>query len=179
MRDAVLAGLTLDTFNRHADKVGMAAVAQLVNCLHVAVPRRWRSVHHDAHLSRVCHARRSPGRPIAAHAGVGPARGAHARRCTGQLLGPAGIGVAQNRRIVLTLVNPAISEPRETEIAVRGANVVQARWTQLASTEIHAHNSFDAPDAVRPTSGDARLAGSTVVHTVAPASVTRIDLTLA
>ena len=33
MRDAVLAGLTLDTFNHHADKVGMAAVAQLVNCL--------------------------------------------------------------------------------------------------------------------------------------------------
>src|SRR6202167_1142656 len=33
MRDAVLAGLTLDTFNRHADKVGMANVAQLVNNL--------------------------------------------------------------------------------------------------------------------------------------------------
>ena len=33
IRDAVLAGLTLDTFNRHADKVGMAAIAQLVNCL--------------------------------------------------------------------------------------------------------------------------------------------------
>ncbi|HEY6660839.1 MAG TPA: alpha-L-arabinofuranosidase C-terminal domain-containing protein, partial [Pyrinomonadaceae bacterium] len=34
MRDAVLAGLTLDTFNRHADKVAMANVAQLINCLH-------------------------------------------------------------------------------------------------------------------------------------------------
>ncbi len=33
IRDAVLAGLTLDTFHRHADKVGMAAIAQLVNCL--------------------------------------------------------------------------------------------------------------------------------------------------
>jgi alpha-N-arabinofuranosidase len=33
MLDAVLAGLTVDTFNRHADKVGMAGVAQLVNCL--------------------------------------------------------------------------------------------------------------------------------------------------
>ena len=30
---AVLAGLTLDTFNRHADFVAMAAIAQLVNCL--------------------------------------------------------------------------------------------------------------------------------------------------
>jgi len=33
MRDAVVAGLSLDIFNRHADKVGMASVAQLVNCL--------------------------------------------------------------------------------------------------------------------------------------------------
>ena len=33
MRDAVVAGLTLDTFHRHADKVAMANIAQLVNCL--------------------------------------------------------------------------------------------------------------------------------------------------
>ncbi len=34
LRDALLAALTLDTFQRHADKVAMANVAQLVNCLH-------------------------------------------------------------------------------------------------------------------------------------------------
>jgi hypothetical protein len=34
MRDALLAALTLDTFHRHADRVAMANVAQLVNCLH-------------------------------------------------------------------------------------------------------------------------------------------------
>ena len=33
IRDAVLAGLTLDIFHRHADKVAMANIAQLVNCL--------------------------------------------------------------------------------------------------------------------------------------------------
>ena len=33
MRDALLAGLTLDTFHRHAEKVGAANIAQLVNCL--------------------------------------------------------------------------------------------------------------------------------------------------
>src|SRR5258708_3654443 len=34
LRDALLAALTLYTFQRHADKVAMANVAQLVNCLH-------------------------------------------------------------------------------------------------------------------------------------------------
>src|SRR5690606_1686234 len=33
MRDALLAGLTFDIFHRHADKVAMANIAQLVNCL--------------------------------------------------------------------------------------------------------------------------------------------------
>src|SRR5207253_4005623 len=34
LRDALVAALTLDIFNRHADKVGMANIAQLVNNLH-------------------------------------------------------------------------------------------------------------------------------------------------
>ena len=34
MRDALVAALTLDIFNRHADKIAMANVAQLINNLH-------------------------------------------------------------------------------------------------------------------------------------------------
>ena len=34
LRDALVAALTLDTFNRHADKIVMANVAQLVNTIH-------------------------------------------------------------------------------------------------------------------------------------------------
>src|SRR5262249_11847544 len=33
MRDAVLAGQTLNAFHRHAEKVGLASIAQLANCL--------------------------------------------------------------------------------------------------------------------------------------------------
>ena len=34
MRDALLTGITLDIFQRHADKVAIAAVAQSINCIH-------------------------------------------------------------------------------------------------------------------------------------------------
>ena len=34
LRDALVAALSLDTFNRHAEKIDMANVAQLVNNLH-------------------------------------------------------------------------------------------------------------------------------------------------
>jgi alpha-N-arabinofuranosidase len=34
MRDALLTGITFDIFQRHADKVAVAAVAQSINCIH-------------------------------------------------------------------------------------------------------------------------------------------------
>ena len=34
LRDAIHTGLTFDIFNRHADKIAMANVAQTVNCIH-------------------------------------------------------------------------------------------------------------------------------------------------
>ena len=34
MRDALLTGITLDIFQRHADKVAVANVAQSINCIH-------------------------------------------------------------------------------------------------------------------------------------------------
>jgi alpha-N-arabinofuranosidase len=92
--------------------------------------------------------------------------------------GLQGSASVSEKRIVLTMVNPAISEPRETEIVVRGTTVTGAKWTQLASSEITAHHTFDALDVIRPTTGEARVAGGTVVHTVAPASVTKMELTV-
>jgi alpha-L-arabinofuranosidase len=92
--------------------------------------------------------------------------------------GLQGSASLSGKRVVLTLVNPSTSEPRETEIVVRGANVTQARWSQLASTDVAAHNTFEAPDVVKPTTGEVRVTGGAVVHTVAPASVTRIDLSI-
>ena len=34
MRDALLTGITLDIFQRHAEKVAVANVAQSINCIH-------------------------------------------------------------------------------------------------------------------------------------------------
>jgi alpha-N-arabinofuranosidase len=93
--------------------------------------------------------------------------------------GLQGSASLRDKRIVLTMVNAALSEPRETEIVVRGASVAQARWTQLTAAEMNAHNTFEQPDAVRPTSGDARVSGGAVVHVVPAKSVTKIELTLA
>jgi hypothetical protein len=63
MRDAVLAGLTLDTFNRHADKVGMAECGATGELSAIALLRARRQVLRHAHLSCVRYVpRRTRGR---------------------------------------------------------------------------------------------------------------------
>ena len=48
------------------------------------------------------------------------------------------------------MVNPHASAARETEIAVRGGAATAVRAMTMAAADIHAHNTFDNPEAVRP-----------------------------
>ena len=178
LRDALVAGITLDIFNRHADKVAMGAVAQLVNCLHalfladgdrfIVTPNyhvfAMHADHQDAESLRTI---------VSAPRVSGTRDGKPA-----SFWGLAGSASVKDKRVVVTLVNPAATEPRETEFVVRGAAIRQARWTALSSPDLAAHNTFETPDAVRPTTGDAQVTGGTVVHRVAPASVTKLELTV-
>ena len=38
MRDALVAGMTLNIFNKHSDRVKMACIAQLINVLQSVMP---------------------------------------------------------------------------------------------------------------------------------------------
>jgi alpha-N-arabinofuranosidase len=178
MRDALVAGLTLDTFHRHADKVAMANVAQLINNLHslflahedrfVATP--------NFHVFEL-YAAHHGGQSLRTEFGVGNI-GARAGK-SASLPALAGSASIHDRRLVLTVVNPHASEARETEVAVRGATVKAGRARVLAAGDIHAHNTFDQPHAVEPVDGDVAVSGATLVHRFPAASVTRLELELA
>ena len=176
LRDAVLTGLTLDTFYRHPEKVAMANVAQVVNCLHsLFLADGDRFVLTPAYHVFAMHADHQGAESLRTI--FAAPRVSHTRN--GQpssFWGLAGAASRRENRIVLTLVNPAISEPREAEIIVRGAAVKEARWTHLTATELNAHNSFERPEALTPTTGQAKVAGGTVVHQIPSASVVRLDL---
>src|SRR5262249_26474157 len=83
------------------------------------------------------------------------------------------------RRVVLTVTNPDPKASVETEIAVRGANVKEVDVTTLTAKDIHAHNTFDNPRAVEPRASQAATKGRAIVYAFAPASVTRLQITLA
>jgi alpha-N-arabinofuranosidase len=90
-------------------------------------------------------------------------------------LRPRGASIQANQ-LVVTAVNPHASNERVARIAVRARKVVGGRATVLTSNDIHAHNSFAAPKTLEPVT---QPLDRYDVYRFQPASVTRLDLTLA
>lgn len=178
MRDALVASLTLDIFNRHADKVAMANVAQLVNCLHslfladgdkftltptfhvfdMFMPHMGaRSVRTVFSAPRVSYDRN--GKPA-------------------DIWGLNGSASVNGKMMTLTVTNPHMSEAREAAINIRGARVASAKARVLSTKDVHAHNTFDYPRAVEPHDETATISGDALVFKFAPASVTQFQIAL-
>jgi alpha-N-arabinofuranosidase len=179
MRDALIAGLTLDTFNRNADKVAMANVAQLINNLHslfLAHEDRF-IVTPNFHVFEMytAHQDNQAVRAVFSAPEIEITR--EGKPAT--LWGLAGSASVREKQVVVTLVNPSVSDARDTEITVRGTAIRSAKVRTLAEPDIHAHNSFDHPDAVVPRDEDATPADGVLIHRIPPASVVRMILDVA
>jgi alpha-L-arabinofuranosidase len=180
VRDALVSALTLDTFHRHADKVVMANVAQLVNCLQslfladedrfVATPVFHVFEMYGAHVG---------GRAVRAECSA-PRISYERVKDKGSLWGLAGSASVKEKTLTLTVVNPHVTEARETEVAIRGASIASARATTISAPDIHAHNTFERPNEVQPKEERTGAAqGGVLVYRFPAASVTRLSVTLA
>jgi alpha-N-arabinofuranosidase len=178
MRDALVAALSLDIFNRHADKVFMANIAQLVNCLHslfLADGDKF-TLTPTYHVFEM----------FTPHMGAKNVRAVFsAPNFTFDRNGkPAdfwslsGSASVKGKLLTLTVTNPHLTEKQTVEIVVRGAKTVSARARVLSTGDIHAHNTFEEPRAVEPRDEAVNLKTDTLTFTFAPASVTRIQLNL-
>ncbi|MGI4853906.1 MAG: alpha-N-arabinofuranosidase [Janthinobacterium lividum] len=199
MRDALLTGITFDIFQRHADKVAVAAVAQSINCIHslmlaqedkfVLTPTfeifKMYLPHQGATALRTEFTASSIDNPL----GKTPIQ-VGGNSYIGQLApveslaglsGSASLSATGGGKVVtLTVVNPHIDRPMTTEIFLRGASIVSASGTQLASHDIHDHNTFAQPDVVKTTTATIGSVNSgRLMHTFPPASVTAISLQIA
>lgn len=180
MRDALIAGLTLDIFHRHADKVAMANVAQLVNCLAALF-----LTHEDKFIVTPTY---HVFEMYAAHQGaqsvrtnVSAAQLPYTRNGRPAMLrGLNGSASLRDKQLTLTVTNPNFNAAQDTEITIHGATVNAVAVTTLTNKDIHAHNSFANPRVIEPQPGQASVkTGGTVVCSFAPSSVTRLTLTLA
>lgn len=178
LRDALIAGLTLDIFNRHADKVAMANVAQLINNLHslflaredkfVATPNFHVFEMYSAHYH---------GQSLRTVFGVPPAPAPGGGGSS--LPSLAGSASKHDRQVVLTVVNTNANESVEAEVSVRGAAVQSGSGSVLTADDIHAHNTFEHTNAVEPRALKLAGQGAITKHIFPPASVTMLKLEIA
>ncbi len=178
MRDAILASSTLDTFHRNAEKVAMANIAQLVNCLQSLFL---------AHEDKFCvtptyhvfamYAAHQGGQSLRTVVSAPPVEYARNSR-PATLAGLSCSASVREKRMTLTVTNPALDRPREAEIVLRGAAIRSAKAVVLAPRDPHGHNTFDNPNEVEPRE-EAVPARVPLVRSFAPASVTKLELELA
>ena len=175
LRDALVAAVSLNIFNRHADRVQMANIAQTINVLQAMIltePETNRLArtptyhvfemfkgHQDAQLV-----------PLMIEEGTVtrggnsiPAISASASRKDG--------------RILITLANTDLEAARTVEAFVRGATVSRVSGRVLTADVMNAHNTFDAPDAVAPADfSGARLDQGMLTIALPPMSVVALEI---
>lgn len=174
LRDALVAAVSLDVFNRHADRVRMANIAQTINVLQAMILTQgdrmiltptyhvydMYSVHQDAvdlPVSLMADRYEREGRSI-------PAVSASASRD------------AQGR-IHLSLSNLDPNRARSVSVELQGAHVLRASGRVLTAAAMNAHNTFEAPDAVRPVLFDAaRLEGDRLTLELPAKSIVVLEL---
>ncbi len=177
LRDALVSSITLDTFNRHADKISMANAAQLINNIHTSIL----AAEDNFTVTPIYHVFDM----YSAHQGNTAVRtvfsGSNVPDAAAKgLFGLAGSCSMKGKRLILTVTNPDIQNPQETEISIAGgARIANARATVLSHPDIYARNTFAEPDAVKPVFTNSLPAASPLVYRFTPASVTRLELDLA
>jgi alpha-L-arabinofuranosidase len=178
LRDAVFSGATLDTFNRHPEKIAMAACAQLINCLNSL---------YLAHEDRFCvtpvghvfgmYAAHQGGQAVRANFSA-PSVSYVRDGKPATFWGLKGSASIHGKDLVLTVVNPHVSEARAAEITMRGTRFGSGTATTLTSSDIHAHNTFEQRDAIVPATNNVQANAKVLAYTFPPASVTKLAIAL-
>ena len=174
LRDAVVAGINLNIFNKHSDRVQMANIAQMVNVLQAMVLTdkermvltptyyvfRMYKVHQGATLL--------PAELSAPEYKVGqasvPSLNASASR-------------DKEGRLHLSLVNLDPNRPAEITTRVAGRGVRGIAGEVLTAPAMNAMNTFDNSNAVKPTRfGGYKIQDSQVILSIPPKSVVMLEL---
>lgn len=174
IRDAVVAGLNLNIFAHHADRVRMAAIAQMVNVLQamlltdgarmVKTPTYW-----VFDLYQPWQGATSLPIEVASpwyHKDefAIPAVSASAVRDTAGQVHVALVNLDPNRALPVT-------------VSLAGVQASQVTGRILTGATMDAHNSFDQPDAVKPQPfGGAQLSGGALSVQLPAKSVVVLDL---
>ena len=173
LRDALVAGINLNIFNKHSDRVRLACIAQMVNVLQSVILTEGEKMiktptYYVFHMYRH-------------HQG--------AKLLDSALTGVSTIGIDEwqvpdvtesvskkDGIVTITLNNLSIDEDKTLEIELTGKDSYElVEANVVTSDDIHAHNTFDAPENITEAALDnVVISGDTIKVTLPKSSVVEI-----
>ena len=174
MRDAMIAGVTLNTFNNHADRVRMANLAQTVNVLQAVIltneekmlltptyhVMEMYNVHQDAKLI-----------PITVTSGDYSFGNEKLKAVS------ASASKDSTGTIHISLVNIDLKNPADVSINLQGGKYTNVTGRILSSGNISDHNTFENPNKIKPAVfNGASLNGKNVNVKLPPFSVVVLSI---
>lgn len=176
MRDALVAGLNLNIFNKHCDRVKMANIAQMVNVLQAVILTEGDKMvktptyhvfnmykhHQDAELVLSTLETQKIG--------------LEENHMVPNL--HESVSYGKDGKLHLTLVNLSATEGYEVDTVLVESKVSEAVGTILTN-DIKAHNTFDAPNTVHTEEfADFTIVDGNVKLTIPPCSVLHLEMTI-
>ena len=178
LRDALVAATTLDIFNRHADKVVMANIAQAVNVLQsMFLTQEDRMlVTPTGHVYEM-YAPHQGG--MAVRSLVETETVTYKRGDLEETLPVvAGSVSLRDKTLFLTLTNSHADQANKIRIDLLGGAKAVDSSGRILSGEIHTHNTFDQPETIQPCPFVLKASGSSFELEIPPAAVVAAAITL-
>jgi alpha-L-arabinofuranosidase len=170
-RDAILAALNLNIFARHADRVRMANIAQMVNVLQAMIltDKEKMVLTPTYHVFKMyLPFQDATFVPVALNAGTYT----HGSVTLPRLDAIAAKDTSGKLWLAVTNLDP--DRPAEIEASLAGIVAKAATGQTLTAPAVDSVNTFDAPNTVVPKPVSAKVQGGKLALTLAPKSVTVI-----
>ena len=170
-RDAILAALNLNIFARHADRVRMANIAQMVNVLQAMILTDKEKIV----LTPTYHVFKmyvpfqdATFVPVT----FNPGTYTHGQTTLPRVDAIAARDAAGRLWLAVTNVDP--NRPAEFEASLTGVNAKSASGETLTAPKVDSVNTFEAPNTVAPKPVSAKVLGGKLTLRLEPKSVTVI-----
>ena len=159
MRDAMVAALSLNVFQRHTDRVKMANIAQVVNVLQSMILTDTVGTGRMV-LTPTYHVfqmykdfQEATYLPMDVKTDSIDVEGDHMYQMKAGKIPAVSLSAARKTdgTIVVSLVNPSLDKAQQVEFTLEGASPKTASGSILSGKNMTDYNDFDNPGRIRPT----------------------------
>jgi len=174
LRDAIIAGINLNIFNNHCDRVKMSNIAQTINVLQAVIltdnekmlltPTYWvyylYKVHQDATLL-----------PVSLTSNM--------YELNGKKMDAVNVSASKDAsgKVHITLVNIDPNKAQTIDAELRGITAKKVTGKVLTSAKINDYNTFEKPNTVGIKDfGDVKLSGGKLTITLPSKSVVMLEI---